>query len=207
MAETKVSISNQALTKCGASTISSFTDGSHEANVCSTMYENVKKGLLYYTFWNFALEKKAINLLNETPTDKSFKKVHALPGDVIRVKGFLDDGGYYVTDYSIEGAKVFSNETTLNIEYVQEMLEDDLAVFFTEALIAKLALEINEAITGVGTLSNRLAEDFQQKLRAARISDGQENPPVNVMPSGRLINAHVGSPTIIGGSRLRHQEG
>ena len=48
MAESKVSISNQALVKCGASTISAFTDGSHEANVCSTMYDNVKKGLMYY---------------------------------------------------------------------------------------------------------------------------------------------------------------
>lgn len=207
MAESKISVSNQALTKCGAATISSFTDGTHEANVCSTMYDNVKKGLLYYTFWNFALSKKSINLLNETPTDKSFKYAHSLPGDVIRIKGFIDTSGNYVTDYSVEGAKVYSNEQSLIIEYVQNMDEADLAVFFIEALIAKMALEINEAITGVGTLTARLAEDFSTKLRAARISDGQENPPVNVMPMGRLINAHVGSPTVVGGSRLRHPEG
>ena len=69
MAESKVSISNQALVKCGASTISAFTDGSHEANVCSTMYDNVKKGLMYYTFWNYAIQKSSLSLTTETPTD------------------------------------------------------------------------------------------------------------------------------------------
>jgi hypothetical protein len=203
MAESKVSISNQALTKCGANTITSFTDGTHEANVCSVMYDNVKKGLLYYTFWNFAIEKVALNKLTETPIDKSFTYAHSLPGDIIRVKGFFDDSGTYITDYSLEKNKVYSNTNPIYIEYVQNMDEQDLAVFFVEALIAKLALEINEAITGVGTLTTRLAEDFSSKLRAARISDGQENPPVNVMPLGRLVEAHVGSIT----GRLRHPEG
>ena len=203
MAESKVSISNQALIKCGANTITSFTDGTHEANVCSVMYDNVKKGLLYYTFWNFAIEKVLLSKLAETPADKSYVNAHSLPGDVIRVKGFFDDSGTYVTDYSLEKNKVYSNTTPLYIEYVQDMAEQDLAVFFIEALIAKLALEINEAITGVGTLTTRLAEDFSTKLRAARISDGQENPPTNIMPIGRLVEAHVGS---ISG-RLRHPEG
>jgi len=200
MAESKVSISNQALVKCGASTISAFTDGSNEANVCSTMYENVKKGLMYYTFWNFAINKQALNITTETPTDKSYTKTHSLPGSIIRIKGFFDNQGYAITDYSVEGDKVYSNTEILNIVYVKDMDEDKFPVFFIEALIAKLAVEINEAITGVGTITNRLAEDFQAKLRAARISDGQENPPRNIMPIGTLVEAHIGGNF----NRLRH---
>ena len=63
-----------------------------------------------------------------------------------------------------------------------------------------MAVEINEAITGVGTLTGRLAEDFQSKLRAARIADGQENPPRNIVPAGQLIEAHIGGNF----NRLRH---
>jgi hypothetical protein len=200
MAESKVSISNQALVKCGAGTISAFTDGSNEANVCSTMYDNVKKGLMYYTFWNFGIKKQAVNLTTETPTDLSYTKTHSLPGDVIRIKGFFDNQGYAITDYSVEGAKVYSNTDPLYIVYVKDMTEENFPVFFTEALIAKLAVEICEAITGVGTLTSRLAEDFQQKLRAARISDGQENPPRNIMPIGTLVEAHIGG----NHNRLRH---
>ena len=203
MAETKVSISNQALTKCGAATIGSFTDGSHEANVCSTMYDNVRNGLLYYTFWNFAMTNKALNRLNKTPTNKSYLYVHSLPGDVVRIKGFFDSNGMYLENYTVEGAEVFSNESALNIEYVKNIVEDDMPVFFIETLISKVALEINEAITGVGTLTQRLAGDYEAKLRAARIADGQENPPSNIVPAGRYVEAHLGN-TGLTNRRLRH---
>ena len=63
--------------------------------------------------------------------------------------------------------------------------------------------EINEAITASGSLTQRLAGDFQQKLRASRIADGQENPPQNIMPAGRLIEAHIhGSDS----DRFRHEQ-
>ncbi len=203
MAESKVSISNQSLTKCGATTISSFTDGSHEANVCSTMYDNAKKGLMYYTFWNFAMTKIKLNVTTDTPVDKSFTKAHSLPGDTIRVKGVFDKQGNIIVDYEIQGDKIYSNTDELFVEYVQEMTEDKFPAFFIEALVSKLALEINEAITGVGTLTTRLAEDFNAKLRAARIADAQEEPPQNIMPVGRLVEAHLGGGAFIQG-RLKH---
>jgi hypothetical protein len=205
MTETNISISNKALTKCGASTIASFTEGSHEANVCSTMYDMTKKGLLYYTFWNFAIIKQAMNRLNETPSDKNFTYVHSLPGNIIRIKSVFNDEGRYLDDYKIEGNKVYSNDQTLFLEYVQEMVEDDFPVFFIEALVAKVAYEINEAITGIGTLNERLLQDFNIKLRAARIADGQENPPTNVMPAGRLIQAHLGNVSSSNKNYLRHE--
>jgi hypothetical protein len=205
MTETNISISNKALTKCGAGTIASFTEGSHEANVCSTMYDMTKKGLLYYTFWNFAIIKQAMNRLNETPSDKNFTYVHSLPGNIIRIKSVFNDEGRYLDDYKIEGNKVYSNDQTLFLEYVQEMVEDDFPVFFIEALVAKVAYEINEAITGIGTLNERLLQDFNIKLRAARIADGQENPPTNVMPAGRLIQAHLGNVSSSNKNYLRHE--
>ena len=204
MAESKVSISNQSLVKCGADTITSFTDGSHEANVCSTMYDNVAKGLMYYTFWNFAITKVALSLTTDTPLDKTYTKVHSLPGDVVRIKGVFDSSGFYTTDYSVEGTKIYSNTDPLNIEYVQETAEANFPGFFLEALIAKLAMEINESITGIGTLTSRLGEDFGIKLRAARIADAQEHPPQNIMPAGRLIEAHLSGSGRYAQGRLRH---
>ena len=57
--------------------------------------------------------------------------------------------------------------------------------------------------TASGSLTQRLANDFQQKLRAARIADGQENPPQNIMPAGRLIEAHLNGSTT---NRFRHEQ-
>lgn len=202
--ETNISISNKALIKCGATTIASFTEGSHESNVCSVMYEMAKKGLLYYTFWNFAIKKINLNLLVETPTDVNFTYAHSIPGDVIRIKAVFDDNGNYLDEYRVEGRKIYSNAEILNIEYVQEMDEADFPVFFIEALVAKLAMEINESITGIGTLTDRLTNEFQFKLKAARVADGQEEPPHNIMPAGRLIEAHIGSTSMVNANLLRH---
>lgn len=193
MTETNISISNKALLKCGAATIASMSEGTHEANVCSTMYETVKQGLLYYTFWNFAIAKQQLNLLVETPADKKYTKAHSLPGDIIRIKSIFDENGRIISDYSVEGQKIYSNNTTVFLEYIQDMDEQYFPVFFVEALVAKMAYEINEAITGIGTLSDRLLNDLNIKIRAARIADGQEEPPRNVMPAGRLIEAHFGA--------------
>jgi len=202
--ETSISISNKSLIKCGATTIASFTEGSHEANICSAMYDMVKKGLLYYTFWNFANKKTELNLLAETPVDLSYTRAHSIPGDVIKIKGIFDSQGETVTDYSVEGQKIYSNEDTVFLEFVEDMEEQYFPVFFIEALVAKMAYEINEAITGIGTLSDRLLNDFNIKLRAARIADGQEQPPHNIMPLGRLIEAHLGADPLSSGT-LRHK--
>ena len=202
--ETSISISNKSLIKCGATTIASFTEGSHEANVCSAMYDMVKKGLLYYTFWNFANKKVELNLLAETPIDLSYTKAHSIPGDVIKIKGIFDSQGETITEYTVEGQKIYSNEDTVFLEFVEDMEEQYFPVFFIEALVAKMAYEINEAITGIGTLSDRLLNDFNIKLRAARIADGQEQPPHNIMPLGRLIEAHLGSDPLSSGT-LRHK--
>ena len=203
MALTKFDICSQALTKVGADTITSFSDGTHESNVCSVMYDTIKKSLLYYTFWNFAIDKQQLNKLAETPTDKKFTSAHSLPGDVIRIKAVIDQNGLPNYTYRKEGQKIFSSLDTVILEYVQNMDETNMPSFFVEALVAKIATEINEAITGNGALTNRLANDFQQKLRASRIADGQENPPQNIVPAGRLIEAHLmGSES----DRFRHEQ-
>ena len=203
MALTKFDICSQALTKVGADTITSFSDGTHESNVCSVMYDTIKKSLLYYTFWNFAIDKQQLNKLSETPTDKKFTSAHSLPGDVIRIKAVIDQNGLPNYTYRKEGQKIFSSLDTVILEYVQNMDETNMPSFFVEALVAKIATEINEAITGNGALTNRLANDFQQKLRASRIADGQENPPQNIVPAGRLIEAHLmGSES----DRYRHEQ-
>ena len=203
MALTKFDICSQALTKVGADTITSFSDETHESNVCSVMYDTIKKSLLYYTFWNFAIDKQQLNKLSETPTDKKFTSAHSLPGDVIRIKAVIDQNGLPNYTYRKEGQKIFSSLGTVILEYVQNMDETNMPSFFVEALVAKIATEINEPITGNGALTNRLASDFQQKLRASRIADGQENPPQNIIPAGRLIEAHLmGSES----DRFRHEQ-
>ena len=107
MSLTKFDICSQALIKCGADTISSFNDGTHEANVCSVMYDTIKKSLLYYTFWNFAIKKVQMNRLAEIPTDAKFLFAYSLPADVIRIRSIFDENGQADFTYKKRRTKDF----------------------------------------------------------------------------------------------------
>ena len=197
MATTKFTISTQALLKVGGTPITSFDGTDRQSIVCSNMYEDTKKSLLFYTFWNFATQKTELAALAETPVDKSYKYAYQLPGDYIRIKGIFNSQGHKSEDYSAEKNKVYANFTPINLEYIQEKVEADFPPYFTEVLIAKLAYEICEAVTGVGTLQDRLVRDYETKLKQARVVDGQENPPRSIIDEGRLIRARNGADTVL----------
>ena len=191
-----------SIIKCGADTISSFKT-EHTKQTYALLCTTQSKIIALLHVWNFAIIKVQMNRLAETPTDAKFLFAYSLPADVIRIRSIFDENGQADFTYKKEGQKIFSNNKTAFVEYVQDMNETTMPSFFVEALVSKVATEINEAITASGSLTQRLAGDFQQKLRASRIADGQENPPQNIMPAGRLIEAHLNGST---SDRFRHEQ-
>ena len=87
---------------------------------------------------------------------------YSLPADVIRIRSIFDENGQADFTYKKEGQKIFSNNKTAFVEYVQDMNETTMPSFFVEALVSKVATEINEAITASGSLTQRLAGDFNK---------------------------------------------
>ena len=197
MAVTKFTIATQALLKVGGTPITTFDGTDRQSVVVSNMYEDTKKSLLYYTFWNFATEKTQLAKLSESIADASYDYVYQLPGDTVRVKGIFDISGNNSSDFSVEKSRIFSNMNPMYVEYIQEKDESDFPPFFVEVLIAKLAFEICEAVTGVGTLQDRLAKDYERKLQVAKTVDGQENPPSSIVDEGRLVRARTGQSSVV----------
>jgi hypothetical protein len=192
---TKFTIASQALLKIGGTPITTFDGTDRQSVVVSNLYEDTKKGLMYYTFWNFATHKVELSQLVETPTDKTYKIAYQLPGDYIRVKGVFDSAGRLRGDYSVENNKIYASFNPLNLEYIRLKDESDFPPFFVEVLIAKLAYEICEGVTGVGTLQDRLANEFERKLAKAMTVDGQETPPQKIIAidDARLVRARLGN--------------
>ena len=192
---TKFTIASQALVKIGGTPITSFDGTDRQSVVVSNLYDDTKKGLMYYTFWNFATHKVQLSALTETPTDVNYTQAFQLPGDYIRVKGVFDDNGALRTNYSVENNKIYASHNPLFLEYIRQMDESNFPPFFIEDLIAKLAYEICEGVTGVGTLQDRLANEFQRKLAKAMTVDGQETPPQRIIAidDARLVRARLGS--------------
>ena len=193
MATTKFTIASQALLKVGGNPITTFDGTDRQSVVVSNMYTDTKKSLLYYTFWNFATQKVELAALVETIEDATYNYVYQLPGDYVRIKGIFDNAGNGSTDFSIEKNRVYANMSPLNLEYIQEKDESEFPPYFTEVLIAKVAYEICEGVSGVGALQDRLLRDYERKLQVAKTVDGQENPPQAIVGTGRLLHARKGS--------------
>lgn len=192
---TKFTIASQALIKVGGTPITSFDGTDRQSVVVSNLYDDTKKGLMYYTFWNFATHKVQLSQLVETPVDTNYTSAYQLPGDYIRVKGVFDSAGRLRGDYSVENNKIYASFNPLNLEYIRLKDESDFPPFFVEVLIAKLAYEICEGVTGVGTLQDRLANEFERKLQKAMTVDGQETPPQKIIAidDARLVRARLGN--------------
>ena len=71
------------------------------------MYDTIKKSLLYYTFWNFAIIKVQMNRLAETPTDAKFLFAYSLPADVIRIRSIFDENGQADFTYKKKDKRFF----------------------------------------------------------------------------------------------------
>ena len=80
--DTKVSISNNALTILGANTITSFTDGSKAAGIANNLYEFVKKHTLSMYPWKFALKKVQLAQDSATPVNE-WDYQYTLPTDAV----------------------------------------------------------------------------------------------------------------------------
>lgn len=192
MAVTKENIASMALIRLGGSPISDFNANTREAQVVSNMYDTVKQSLFNYAQWNFATKKQDLAQLNETITDKTYTHVYQMPTNTIRVIGVFDVQGYFDTNYSVENNKIYTRFGGAKIQFIELKTEDKFPAFFTECLVAKLAYEMAEAITGVGSIHQRLYQEFNEKLRKAMIADGQENPPRKIIDEGSLVRAHQG---------------
>ena len=199
MAFTKIDIASMALIKVGGEPITSFDEGTRQSQVVSNLYDQVKQSLFFTTFWNFATEKVQLAKLSETITDKSYEYVYQAPGDVMRIKGIIDSSGDLTRDYTYEQNKIYANINPLILVYIKEVSEANMPPFFTEALVSKLAYEINEGVNGIAGKGQRLAQEYERKLRFAKITDAQETPPQSIIGAGRLVTARLygSTPSVI----------
>jgi hypothetical protein len=192
MAMTKEKIATMAMLRIGGSPVTDFSANTREAQVVSNLYDTVKESLFNYAQWNFAIKKTTLSQLNQTITDPNYTAVYSLPANTVRILGVMNTDGQQYNDYSVENNKIYTTFSGAILQYIELQDEDEFPAFFTECLVAKLAYECAEALTGQGSTQERVYREFLDKLKRARVADGQENPPQSIIGRGSLIEAHQG---------------
>lgn len=170
---TKVQICNMALSRLGAAIITSMTDGTPNAKLCNTLFDDLADRVLVQGSWTIAVVRAS---LAQSSTAPSYGYAHAyqLPTSpkCLRV---LDVEGDPDMDYRIEGDKLLSDFDEINLRYIgRPVSTEQYSSGLTEAIEALLASYLAYPITGSKELADLLKREYVSLVADSLARDGQQ---------------------------------
>jgi hypothetical protein len=148
--DTKLSICSDALIMLGASPLSSFSDGTDEAQVADRLYDDVRDTLIMQYPYSWTIQKTKIARLADTPINE-WKYKYQLPGDMLgnpkAVFNTSSVGANSTRDFEIYSAGLFTNLEDVWIDYQYLPEPAEFPPYFVRLLKTALAAEFAEPIT------------------------------------------------------------
>ena len=171
---------NDALGQLGQSRITSIDDASHQAQLCKTFYDTLRRSLLRDHKWNFATSWLELAQDVATPPAK-WAYQYTVPPNVLRIWGIDEDGKtpFEVMRGGDEIKKLMTNEATAIAEATFDLTNpDQWDGSFYQAFATLMASKLAPGIIGGDTglkVSDAKLEQGQSLLLDAKAIDGQEN--------------------------------
>jgi hypothetical protein len=148
--DTAISICSDALIMLGAKAISSFNDGTDEANTCDRLYPDVRDALLTQYPWSFSLKKAKLARLITNPTT-AWRYEYQMPGDrlsnVRSVRTSPSPNAPIQKDWEIQGDKLLTNLNEVYIDYQYQTPEFAMPPYFVQLLKYHMAWHLAMPIT------------------------------------------------------------
>jgi hypothetical protein len=179
MASSPVDLCSRALLKIGANTITSFDEGTAEAEVAASLCPLVRDALLAVHPWNFGIVCSELPRLATSPI-ADYAHAFRLPPDCLRVlsAGTGDRGSGIV--YSVRGAELHTDVAAVTLTYVRRVGEDGFPVFFQSVLVAQLAAEFCIPLTDSTSRWESMSRVADSEFRRAKLIDAQEDTPARL---------------------------
>jgi len=172
-----IDISSNALTMIGAGSITSFDDPGAGAASAKTLYEPLLEALLTENYWRFAMKKQSLNRLSQTPLNE-FKYAYQIPTDSLKIEKV-----YPRISYKIYRDLIYTDASSIEIDYVFKPDTSSLPAYFVLALTYKLASEFALSVTD-DTQKNALYEGkHMAQLAKAFTADAQQYPQTPIVGS------------------------
>jgi len=188
--DTDVGICADALRMLGANVITSFTDGTEASGLCQALYPDIRDSTLTMYKWSWGTKKVVLAQSTTTPINE-WKYAYPLPADAIAgnpiaVFNTSNTFTHPIQSFEIYGNELFTNETTIYIDYVYRVPEDLMPTYFVQLLKYMMAWHLAEPITDQtekgnywrnialgGPSENNRGGYFRQAMNI----DGRGNPP------------------------------
>jgi hypothetical protein len=173
MASSSIALCSRALLKTGCRSITSFDDGTAEAEVAGNLYESVRDALLSAYPWRFATAQATLPRLEAVPV-ADYAYAYQLPADFLRAMSAGAGRGRGL-DYRIHERRLHANASEVVLTYIFRPLETEFPPFFDQVLIARLAAEFCIPLTDSTSRSEALSRVAESEFRQARTIDAQQD--------------------------------
>lgn len=177
-----IEIVNLALMRLGIDPILSFTDESDAALLARASYAQIRNDMLEKHPWKFASAFTSLPVRAGAPEGSwGYSFAYDLPGEVLRVTAVEHESNQEGDEWRVVGRVLLTNlgdDATINIEYIFE--NTDVSTYspsFIEALSARLEVEWAERLVKSNALGERKQQQYEDKFRMGRSTDGQESNP------------------------------
>jgi hypothetical protein len=180
MASTYVDICNSALTRIGLPIISSFSDGTPQANACSNRWQADRDIVLRMHPWTCATVRVALAPSATAPAF-DYKYAFPLPSDFLRALDISNDPrGSEVffgarPRFEIESGSVLFDSSILYLRYVNQVANaSQLDPECANAMALYIAYDLAQLLLNNEALVKQLNEEFEGAMATARNVNAQE---------------------------------
>lgn len=164
MSNSDIDICSQALGLLRADSISSFDEGTNEADICTLFYSNFVNDILTRYPWSFATKKRRLNQDSTAPLNE-YRYSHIVPAAVLRVWALFPSdsvGAQPITDYDIQtvdgGRRIFSNSESLWLDHTFYTAESNWPGYFVTFAVKAFAALIAKPVTDQDDLQASLQQ-------------------------------------------------
>lgn len=177
MAYSAVGLCARALLKVGATPITSFQDGTAEAELAAALYAPTRDALLAAHGWGFARRQAGLARLAGPPV-ADFAHAFALPDDFLRALSLGTGGRGRGLAYRIQEGALLADAPAVTLTYIGRVAEGRFPAFFDAVLIARLAAEFCIPLTENSSRAEALLRNAETEFRRARLADtSQDSQP------------------------------
>ncbi len=179
MALTDIGLCSRALLKIGANSISSFDEGTSEAEVAQNLYPHVRDSVLSAHPWTFASAQATLARLEATPV-ADYDHAYQLPSDFLRALSAGSGARGRGLDYRIAERRLHTNADEVVLTYIFRPDETAFPPYFDQVLMLALAAEFSVPILESTNRADAMRRLFDKEFNRAKSIDAQQDTPPRI---------------------------
>lgn len=158
----------------GGSPISSFDEGTSEADVVDAMYEDIARASLTSTRWRFSTNQQVLSRLSADPTGR-YSSAYQRPSDVLMISAITVQDS--LIKYDTYADKIFCDTSTSDVvvaDYIFRAVETYWPSYFTLAVEFQVAAMLAISVARDPSLATMLDQQAERQMIKARRLDSQQ---------------------------------